>query len=409
MPAIKAKARGVASNEAGRYERFVTESCDDGWDLDEDLPPLRTEVRDEVARSVITYNRSPDLPFDRSINAYRGCEHGCVYCFARPTHAYLGLSPGLDFETRLIARPNAPEVLRKELSSPRYKVATIAMGTNTDPYQPIEKSRSITRHCLQLLQEFNHPVAIVTKGTLIERDLDILAPMAQKGLVRVGVSLTTLDPGLSRRMEPRAPSPSRRLVTIRQLTGAGVPVRIMASPLIPGLTDQELENLIEAGRDAGADAASWIMLRLPREVSQLWQEWLCEHEPARAEKVMSKLREMHGGREYDPRWGHRMQGVGEYAELVAKRFRLALKRFGFKDENGSAKMRPVCQTRTGRGPVAPVLNTKTPRTLVRGVFRSLQAISDFRYRRNRDWFRPDTAGAGGQFCSEDRRSSLSTG
>ncbi|WP_170557117.1 PA0069 family radical SAM protein [Ruegeria atlantica] len=328
MSAANIKARGVASNEAGRFERFATEPCDDGWEMDEELPTLRTEVREEISRSIITYNRSPDLPFDRSINPYRGCEHGCVYCFARPTHAYLGLSPGLDFETRLIARPNAAEVLRKELSSARYKVATVSMGTNTDPYQPIEKGHRITRECLQVLQQFQHPVAIVTKGTMIERDLDILAPMAQLGLVRVGLSLTTLDPGLSRRMEPRAPSPLRRLATIRRLTDAGVPVRVMTSPLIPGLTDHELESLLEAGHDAGADSASWIMLRLPREVSELWQSWLQQHEPARAEKVMSKLREMHGGRDYDPRWGHRMRGEGEYAGIVAKRFALAVKRLG---------------------------------------------------------------------------------
>ncbi|MCG7518163.1 PA0069 family radical SAM protein [Ruegeria sp. Ofav3-42] len=337
MPALNIRARGVATNDTGRFERFETVPCEDGWDPGDDLPPLRTEVREEVARSVITYNRSPDLPFDRSINPYRGCEHGCVYCFARPTHAYLGLSPGLDFETRLIARPNAADVLRKELSSTRYKVATIAMGTNTDPYQPVEKSQLITRSCLSILQEFRHPVAIVTKGAMIERDLDILAPMAQLGLVRVGISLTTLDPDLSRRMEPRAPSPLRRLATIRRLIEAGVPVRVMTSPLIPGLTDHELENLLEAGRDAGADSASWIMLRLPREVSDLWQAWLQDHEPARAEKIMSKLREMHGGRDYDPRWGHRMRGEGEYAGLVAKRFKLAVKRLGLATKTPSLR------------------------------------------------------------------------
>ncbi|NVO55387.1 PA0069 family radical SAM protein [Rhodobacteraceae bacterium B1Z28] len=322
------RGRGTASNDAGRFERFATVAADDGWDRDEDLPPLRTEVRDEVARSLITYNRSPDLPFDRSINPYRGCEHGCVYCFARPTHAYLGLSAGLDFETRLIARPNAPEILRHELCAKAYRVAPIALGTNTDPYQPIEKSRLITRSCLEVLNSFNHPAAIVTKGALIERDLEILSDMARRGLVRVGVSLTTLDADLSRRMEPRAPSPARRLHMIRNLTQAGIPVRVMTSPVVPGLTDHELEQLLEAGRDAGADAASWIMLRLPREVSQLWQEWLATHEPARAEKVMSQLREMHGGREYDPRWGHRMRGEGEYAQMIAKRFKLAVKRLG---------------------------------------------------------------------------------
>ncbi|KUJ85919.1 DNA repair photolyase [Ruegeria marisrubri] len=324
--------RGAASNMAGRFERFATAAVSDGWSADDDLPVLRTVVRDEVARSLITYNRSPDLPFDRSINPYRGCEHGCVYCFARPTHAYLGMSPGLDFETRLVARPNAAEILRKELSARSYKVAPIAIGTNTDPYQPIEKDRGITRACLEVLESFHHPVAIVTKGTLVERDLDILARMARDGLVRVGISVTTLDADLSRRMEPRAPAPKRRLRTIERLTGAGVPVRLMTSPLIPGLTDHELESLLAAGKKAGADAASWIMLRLPREVSQLWQEWLADHEPGRATKVMSRLREMHGGRDYDPRWGHRMRGEGEYAQMIGQRFRACVKRLGLAIE-----------------------------------------------------------------------------
>lgn len=320
--------RGAVSNSAGRFEQYASEVTDDGWEIEEDLPPLRTEVRDEVARTFITYNRSPDLPFDRSINPYRGCEHGCVYCFARPTHAYLGLSAGLDFETRLIARPNAAGVLRRELSARSYKVAPIALGTNTDPYQPIEKARGITRDCLSVLQDFRHPIAIVTKGALIERDLDILAPMASQGLVRVGISLTTLDADLSRKMEPRAPSPKRRLRMIRRLTEAGVAVRVMTSPVVPGLTDHELENLLEAGCDAGADSASWIMLRLPREVSQLWQEWLEVHEPNRAAKVMARLREMHGGKDYDPRWGHRMRGEGVYAEMIAKRFKTTVERLG---------------------------------------------------------------------------------
>ncbi len=330
--AIKSPGRGATSNEAGRFERFTTELTEDGWDLPDELPPLRTEVREEMARNLITYNKSPDLPFDRSINPYRGCEHGCVYCFARPTHAYLGLSPGLDFETRLVARPNAAELLRRELSARSYKVATIALGTNTDPYQPIEKNRKITRSCLKVLRDFQHPVGIVTKGALIERDLDILAPMARNGLVRVGISLTTLDRDLSRRMEPRAPSPQRRLGMIRNLTEAGVPVRVMTSPVIPGLTDHELENLLEAGKQAGADAASWIMLRLPREVSALWREWLIEHQPGRAEKVMARLREMHGGREYDPRWGHRMRGEGTYAEMIAQRFKATVKRLGLSTD-----------------------------------------------------------------------------
>ncbi len=325
------KARGAGSNAAGRYD-LARGRVDDGWGILPEEAQIRTELRLETARSVITYNRSPDLPFDRSINPYRGCEHGCVYCFARPTHAYLGLSPGLDFETRLVARPNAAEVLRKEMSAAKYRPQTIALGTNTDPYQPVERDQQISRSCLEVLAEFNHPVAIVTKGAMVERDLDILVPMAARGLVRVGISLTTLDADLSRRMEPRAAAPARRLAAIRRLTEAGVPVRVMVSPVVPGLTDHEVEALLAAGAEAGADAASWIMLRLPREVSPLWQEWLDEHEPGRADKVMARLREMHGGRDYDPRWGHRMRGEGRYAEMVAQRFKAACKRLGLQEK-----------------------------------------------------------------------------
>ena len=323
-PFDRHRARGALSNVPGRYD---LDRCveSDGWDLPEERPGLQTTVTEEMARSLISYNRSLDLPFDRSINPYRGCEHGCVYCFARPTHAYLGLSPGLDFETRLIARPNAAEILRRELSARRYKVAPIAIGTNTDPYQPIERDRRIVRECLEVLRDFQHPVAIVTKGTLIERDIDILAPMAARGLLRVGVSVTTLDPDLSRRMEPRAPAPLRRLATMRRLAEAGIPVRIMVAPVVPGLTDPELEALLAAGAEAGASSASWIMLRLPREVSDLWQEWLAEHVPDRAAKVMARIREMHGGRDYDPRWGHRMRGEGLFADLTQNRFARAVR------------------------------------------------------------------------------------
>jgi len=321
------KGRGALSNASGRYDLARTEESDD-WDIEEVRPGFVTQVSCETPRSLISYNKSPDLPFDRSINPYRGCEHGCIYCFARPTHAYLGLSPGLDFETQLVARPEAAQVLRREISARRYRVAPIAIGTNTDPYQPIERDRGITRACLKVLAEFAHPVAIVTKGTLIERDIDILAPMAAQGLARVGISLTTLDAGLSRRMEPRAPSPARRLKIIRRLSQAGIPVRVMTSPIVPGLTDHELEHLLEAGKEAGADTASWIMLRLPREVSQLWQDWLAEHESGRAARIMARLREMHGGRDYDPRWGHRMRGEGHYAEMVAQRFKTAARRLG---------------------------------------------------------------------------------
>lgn len=325
------KARGAMSNRSGRFERLSQETLLDEWGLgDEPEPPaIRTEVRIEQARTAISWNTSPDLPFDRSVNPYRGCEHGCVYCFARPSHAFLGMSAGLDFETRLIARPNIAEALRQELAKPSYRVAPIAIGTNTDPYQPVERDLKITRSVLLTLNEARHPVAIVTKGALIEQDIDILERMAAKGLVRVGISVTTLDPALSRKMEPRAPLPARRLEIIRRLTARGIPVRVMVSPIVPGLTDPELEAILAAGKQAGASSSSWIMLRLPREVSEIWQEWLRETFPERAEKVMNRLREMHGGKEYDPDWHHRMRGQGRYAELIAARFRLASQRLGF--------------------------------------------------------------------------------
>lgn len=326
------KGRAAQSNHAGRFERHLRETVDDGWDGDEVLPLLRTQTSVERPRSLISYNKSPDLPFDRSINPYRGCEHGCVYCFARPSHAYLGLSPGLDFETRLVARPTAPDVLTRELAAKRYRVAPIAIGTNTDPYQPIERQYGIMRACLEVLEEAGHPVAIVTKGSLIERDIDILSRMALRGLVRVGISVTTLDAKLSRLMEPRAPAPERRLVMIRRLAEAGVPVRIMASPMIPALTDPEMESILKAGREAGARHASWIMLRLPREVSPLVQEWLAAHYPDRAKRIMNRLREMHGGNAYDATWHRRMRGEGPYAEMVMQRFNVAVKRLGLKTQ-----------------------------------------------------------------------------
>ena len=344
----KIKARGALSNDVSRFDAYTREVFDDGWHVpDDDVPPLKTEVRTEQAKSLINYVASPDLPFDRSINPYRGCEHGCVYCFARPTHAYLGLSPGLDFETKLIARTNAVEVLRRELAKPSYKVAPIAIGTNTDPYQPLEKTYRIMRGCLELLQETQHPVAIVTKGSLIERDLDILADMARKGLMRVGVSVTTLDADLSRRLEPRAPKPKRRLAMIERLSAAGVPVRVMASPLIPSLTDPELEAILAAGKSAGARSASYIMLRLPREVSPLVREWLAEHAPDRAKRVMARVRDMHGGQDYDARWNHRMRGEGAYADIIAHRFAVAVKRLGLKTKS------PAMRSDMFRAPVLP--------------------------------------------------------
>ena len=328
LPGQALKARGAASNAAGRYEGATREAHDDGWDIPHDERLLRTEVRREVPRSAITYNTSPDLPFDRSINPYRGCEHGCIYCFARPTHAYLNLSPGLDFETRLIARPGIGAVLDRELRARSYKPAVIALGTNTDPYQPIEAEHRVMREVLEVLSAHRHPLAITTKGTLIERDLDILVPMAADGLLRVGITVTTLDDTLSRRMEPRVPRPSRRLQTIRRLTEAGVPVRVMVSPLIPGLSDHELEPILQAAQGAGAVAASWIHLRLPLEVAGLFKDWLAEHYPDRAEKVMGRVRELHGGKDYDAAFGQRFKGQGLWADLMRQRFAMATERLG---------------------------------------------------------------------------------
>ncbi|MBI1170650.1 PA0069 family radical SAM protein [bacterium] len=346
LPGQRLRARGAGSNETGRFEGSRRVAFDDGWDIAEEQRLVRTETRIEQARSAITYNTSPDLPFDRSINPYRGCEHGCIYCFARPSHAYLNLSPGLDFETRLVARPGISRVLERELRSKSYRVATIAIGTNTDPYQPIEAEYGVMREVLQMLLEFQHPVAITTKGTLIERDIDLLVPLAKAGLTRVGVSITTLDARLARRMEPRAAAPKRRLEVIRRLSDAGVPVRVMVSPLIPGLSDHELEPIMEAAAGAGAVAASFISLRLPREVSPLFQDWLAAHYPDRAAKVMARVRELHGGKDYDAEWGKRFRGEGIWAELMARRFHVALARLGLH------KSQPPLRTDLFRVPLA---------------------------------------------------------
>lgn len=332
LPGQRVRARGAESNATGRFEPRVTVAADDGWDIPEDARLIRTEVRHERPRSALSYNTSPDIPFDRSINPYRGCEHGCIYCFARPSHAYLNLSPGLDFETRLIARPGIAEVLVGELRAKSYKVATVAIGTNTDPYQPLEAEHRLMREVLTVLSGCNHPLAITTKGTLIERDIDLLAPMAAKGLLRVGISITTLDAGLSRALEPRAPSPARRLQMIRRLSEAGIPVRAMLAPVIPGLTDPEIDPILAAVAEAGAKAASWIMLRLPLEVSPLFQDWLATHAPGRAAKVMSRVRDSHGGADYRADWGKRMRGEGIWSDLIRQRFDLALARNGLKKE-----------------------------------------------------------------------------
>ncbi|WP_347266843.1 PA0069 family radical SAM protein [Paracoccus sp. (in: a-proteobacteria)] len=322
------RARGADSRPAARYERLHGEREDDGWDIPEAQSLLRTEVAEERARSIISRNASPDIPFDRSVNPYRGCEHGCIYCFARPSHAWLGLSPGLDFETRLTAKPNAPELLAAEIGRRGYAVAPIAFGTITDPYQPIEASRGIMRGCLQVLHDWNHPLSLVTRGALVLRDLDLLAAMAARGQAAVGVSVTTLDAALARQMEPRAPTPETRLRMIRALSDAGVPVRVMVAPVIPVLTEPEMERILLAARDSGARAASMIPLRLPLEVAPLFRDWLERHHPGRAGHVMARVRAMRGGRDNDPRFGSRMRGEGVEAELLQQRFRLACRRLG---------------------------------------------------------------------------------
>ncbi|MFN4203476.1 MAG: PA0069 family radical SAM protein [Tabrizicola sp.] len=331
LPGQRLRARGADSNATGRFEATDREAFDDGWDLAEDDRLVATEVRQERPRSALTYNRSPDLPFDRSINPYRGCEHGCIYCYARPSHAFLNLSPGLDFETRLIARPGIAEVLDRELRRPAYKVAPIAIGTNTDPYQPVERDLGILREVLQVLAAFRHPVWITTRGTTIERDIDLIAPMAAQGLAAVSISVTTLDADLARRMEPRAPAPRRRLQIIRRLAEAGIPVRIQVSPLIPALTDHELEAVMQAGRDAGARFANSIPLRLPLEVASLFRNWLESGFPDRAARVMGRVRELHGGRDYDPEFGTRMRGQGLWADLIHRRADLARRRLGLDE------------------------------------------------------------------------------
>jgi DNA repair photolyase len=326
------KGRGATSNPANRYETWRREVIDDGWGSLEQPPErLRTELAVDTSRSVIAYNNSPDVPFDRSINPYRGCEHGCVYCFARPSHAYLGYSPGLDFETRLLHKPDAPELLRDELARPGYRCQTIALGVNTDAYQPVERRLGLTRRILAILAECEHPVSVVTKAALIERDLDLLGPMAARGLASVAVSVTTLDHALARRMEPRATAPRRRLQTIATLSEAGIPVTVLVAPLIPFINDAELEAILEAAREAGAVAAGYIILRLPHELKALFGDWLEAHYPERAERVTNRIRDLRGGRENDPRFGSRMTGIGTYATLIAQRFDLACRRLGLSD------------------------------------------------------------------------------
>ena len=327
------RGRGAVSNHTGRFEAEQRAGFDDGWGtLEDGSARLETSLTAETARTLISFNRSPDIHFDRSVNPYRGCEHGCIYCFARPTHAYSGLSAGLDFESRLFYKPNGPDVLRRELSRPEYVPRVIALGVNTDAWQPVEKRLRLTRALLEVLGEFNHPVSLLTKSTLIQRDIDLIAPMAQKGLARVGVSLTTLDPQLSRRMEPRAATPKLRLETMAALSEAGIPVIAMTAPVIPGLNDCEIEALLEASADAGARWAGYVLLRLPIEIKDLFHEWLAQHYPDRAARVVNLIREMRGGKDYDPRWFERGRGRGPYAELIAKRFRRAARNLGLDGE-----------------------------------------------------------------------------
>lgn len=323
---IRGRASGI--NPSGRYEPVSRHVFNDGWESLEELPPFKTEVQVERPRTIITRNTSPDISFDRSINPYRGCEHGCVYCFARPTHAFMGLSPGLDFEAKLFAKPDAARLLDKELSKEGYTPRTIAIGTNTDPYQPIEKQYRIMREILEVLEARGHPVGIVTKSALVARDIDILSRMAERGLAKVALSVTTLDRKLARTMEPRAATPTKRLETIKQLSEAGIPTSVMVAPIVPGLTDQELERILDSARAAGAREAGYVVLRLPLEVAPIFKDWLLRHYPDRYRHVMSLIRSMRDGKDYDSEWGKRMKGAGPYAWQIGRRFEITAKRLG---------------------------------------------------------------------------------
>ncbi len=345
-PSAPHKGRGAISNPTGRYNVTRHERMDDGWETTDDPSAPTTQVFLETPRTIIARNQSPDIPFEQSINPYRGCEHGCVYCYARPTHAYLNLSPGLDFETKLTAKPEAAKLLRRELQRPGYRCTPIALGSNTDPYQPIERRYKITRQILEVLSEFNHPLTITTKSALIERDLDLLAPMAEKNLVQVYLSITTLEPALARKLEPRASAPHRRLQAVTTLRAAGIPVGVMVAPVIPVLTDSELETILKAASQAGALSAGYVLLRLPLEVADLFEEWLRSHFPNLADRALNRIRDCRGGRTNDPRFGQRMRGEGVFADLIAQRFRLACRRLKLDLplpplETGLFRTRPV--------------------------------------------------------------------
>jgi len=372
------KGRGATFNPGNRYRREGREPFDDGWAPppgmvdpespappadgasadardDDALPPLKTTVAVQLARTIVSRNASPDIPFTQSINPYQGCEHGCVYCYARPTHAYLDLSPGLDFETRLFAKPNAAELLTKELAKPGYACDPIALGTNTDPYQPIEREWKVTRSILEVLSAHRHPFSIVTKSSLVERDLDLIAPMAAANMARVYVSITTLDRELARTLEPRAAAPHRRLATVKALADAGVPVGVMVAPLIPQLNDCDLEAILEAAAANGATAAGWVLLRLPLEVAPLFRAWLDAHRPLRAAHVMSLVQQLRGGRDYDASFGTRMRGRGEFATLIERRFDLAVARLGLNRQRAPmdrTQFRPPVTPAAARSPLA---------------------------------------------------------
>jgi DNA repair photolyase len=348
VPDLPRKGRGAVSNRSGRFEAETRERVLDEWPGDgEPPPPLRTTLSVDTAKRIITYNNSPDIPFDRSINPYRGCEHGCVYCFARPTHAFYGLSPGLDFESKLFYKPDAAALLKRELREPKYRVAPIAMGTNTDPYQPIDREIGLTREILAVLRDFQHPVTIVTKSNLILRDLDILSEMAAKGLASVAISVTTLDRRLARVMEPRAPTPARRIEAIRALNAAGVPTGALVAPIIPAINDMDIDRIVEAVAAANATSAGYVLLRLPLEIKDLFEEWLAAHFPDRQGRVMSLIRQTRDGAAYRAQWGKRMSGTGPYAELLKQRFALALKR------NGLARRKSGLDISRFRPPPAP--------------------------------------------------------
>ena len=349
LPNAKRKGRAAVSNATGRYESESRVATHDGWELDDDLPPLKTDIHVDTVKSAFAWNSSPDIPFDRTINPYRGCEHGCIYCYARATHAYLNLSPGLDFETQLFVKKGLTEALEKDLRKPSYKVAPVMIGANTDGYQPIEREHKATRTVLEVLQEYRHPLVVITKNHLVTRDIDILSEMAQDNLVTVAISTTTLDHKLANQMEPRASTPKRRLKAMEELSKAGIPVAVFAAPMIPTLNDHELESILEAGANAGATTAAYILVRLPLELKTLFQEWLETYQPHKAKRVMSLLKQSRDGQLYVHEFGTRMTGTGVHAKLLNQRYHLACKKLGLTAaEPGEVKLNCDAFTRPPR-------------------------------------------------------------